>query len=317
MNEKVKISFLIPIHNEGKILDKTLIHLSRLPYKNYEIIIGLDGCTDNSEEIVKKYEKSNKNFKYFVLNERKGKPAVIDKIIKRAKGEIIIINDADWLFTVKNKEHMKKFFSVFSNPKIGGIADSFTLEWSKKGRKSKSIGFLGEMWADKFWLDYQKKYFTYKKEGNLYIDKKKLKFPFLVNIFRKKLYTKNYTLADDFERCFDILDKGYEIILFEDEEMCRFVTAYEAISIKDLFRQKLRTALAREQLEKKYNFNIDKILYIKIFLYFLKNIYKIKSLRGNIGIFLWTNAMFISELKRKIKKSRISTAEGWKMRAKR
>lgn len=317
MTEKLKISFLMPVHNEEKILDKTLKHLSKLPYKNYEVIIGLDGCSDNSEEIVEKYKKNNKNFKYFVLNEREGKPAVIDKIIKKAKGEIIIINDADWLFKVKNKEGMERFLSIFSDPKIGGIADSFTLEWSEKGKKSKSIGFLGEMWADKFWLDYQKEYFTHRKEKNLYIDKKKLRFPFLVNIFRKKLYEKNYTLADDFERCFDILDKNYEIVLFEDEEMPRFITAYEATNIKDLFRKKLRTALAREQLEKKYDFKLDKILYMKIFLYFLKNIYKIKSLRAFMGVFLWINAMLISELKRKIKKGGINTLEGWKIRARR
>ena len=57
--KEIKISFLIAAHNEEKIIGKTLENLLRLPYSNFEVIIGLDGCTDNTEKIVKNYcEKS-------------------------------------------------------------------------------------------------------------------------------------------------------------------------------------------------------------------------------------------------------------------
>jgi len=171
MRKSMDLSFLVPVHNEEKILDKTLNHLSKLPHKNYEVLIGLDGCDDNSEEIVKKYVKEHpKIFRYYSMKERLGKPAVIDNIIKKAKGEIIIINDADWIFKIKGKRSLERFLAVFKDPKIGGIAESFPLEWSKK-LESKSVGFLGEMWADKFWLDYQKENFTFKKNGKLYVNK--------------------------------------------------------------------------------------------------------------------------------------------------
>ena len=77
-----------------------------------------------------KFQEKFKRIKYYKLNLRRGKPAVIDRIIKYAKGEIIIINDADWIFSVKDKESFYDFISAFDDEKIGGIAESFPIEWS-------------------------------------------------------------------------------------------------------------------------------------------------------------------------------------------
>ena len=55
MKNNYKISFLIPAHNEEKIIATTISHLLKIPYDNYEVIIGLDGCTDKTEEIVKNF----------------------------------------------------------------------------------------------------------------------------------------------------------------------------------------------------------------------------------------------------------------------
>ena len=52
----MKLSFLIPAHNEEKIISKTLNNLINLPYENYEVLVGLDGCTDRTEEIVKRFK---------------------------------------------------------------------------------------------------------------------------------------------------------------------------------------------------------------------------------------------------------------------
>ena len=78
----VRISFLMAAHNEEKIIRGALENLSKLPYDSYEVILGLDGCEDNTLSIVKEYKKKKPRiFKYYELNERKGKPAVINKII--------------------------------------------------------------------------------------------------------------------------------------------------------------------------------------------------------------------------------------------
>ncbi len=70
MKEK-RISFLIAAHNEEKVIGETLKNLANLPYRNYDVIVGLDGCTDKTENLVKEFAKKSKKFKYYKLNIRK------------------------------------------------------------------------------------------------------------------------------------------------------------------------------------------------------------------------------------------------------
>ena len=85
--EKIKehfVSFLMAAHNEDKVIDKTLTNLLEIPYNNFEVIVGLDGCDDRTEEIVKGLAKKYGNLRYYILNIREGKPAVINEIIKKS-----------------------------------------------------------------------------------------------------------------------------------------------------------------------------------------------------------------------------------------
>ena len=305
--KSLKLSFLIAAHNEEKIIAKTLSNLISLPYSNYEIIIGLDGCTDNTENIVKKFKKKSKKIKYYKLNLRSGKPEVIDKIIKKAKGDIIIINDADWLFFVKNKKIMQKFISVFDNPNIGGIAESFPVEWNLKKIKKSNLGYKMVAYSSYLWLKFQKQKLTYKKSKFTYLKSPKM---FLTNIFRKNLYSKNKTLGDDFERTKTIIDKGYNVILFPEISMPRMVAIYNNIPVKDLFKQKIRTAIARSQL-KDNNQNIGIKYYLFSVSYIFFNSWKFGFSIGFIILFwiiLTTLATFFAKFQHK------DTKEGWKMR---
>ena len=70
-----RISILIPVHNEEKIIQETLEHLKKY-YSQYpfvEILIGDDGSTDKSAEIIKEY----KFVRYIKLQNSGGKPAVL------------------------------------------------------------------------------------------------------------------------------------------------------------------------------------------------------------------------------------------------
>ena len=304
-----KLSFLIAAHNEEKIIVKTLKNLLNLPYKNYEIILGLDGCTDNTESIAKEFCKKSKRLKYYKLNLRQGKPAVINSIIKHANGEIVVINDADWIFNVKDRKTLEKYLAVFNNPKIGGIADSFPVEWTYSLEKG-NLGFKMVAYSSYFWLYYQKKKFTYKKNNITFLKEPTM---FLVNIFRRKLYKENFSLGDDFERTYDIMKKGYEVVLFDDINMPRMTAVYNKVSLKDLFKQKIRTAMAREQIKGE-----QKIGMINYYFPSIWHIFKSGWSKGfDVGaiitfwILLTTIATFVAKFKQ------ADTKEGWKLRQKR
>lgn len=274
------ISFLIAIHNEEKLIGKVLENLTNLPCDK-EIIVGLDGCTDNSENIVRSY---GANVKFCKLDLRQGKAAVINKIVQQASGEIIVIHDADWIFKA-DKESLSSLINVFSNTSIGGIADAFPIQYPLRFK----AGMLerGIMIQNKLWMDYNKKH-----SG-----------PLLVNILRRSLYKPSETLADDFERYYNILDNGCYVVF--DENLPRMITIGEDYTFKGLIRQKERTALARKQVSFKMGW--------KFYFYVLGKCFTM-GLKNFIAFSIVNLAFIIGTIKSKFKKP-ISTQEGWQMRA--
>lgn len=309
--KKIKLSFLIAAHNEEKIIGKTLKHLSGILYKDYEVIIGLDGCTDNTEKIVKYWKRKNNNIGYFKLNLRKGKNLVINSIIKKAKGEIIIINDADWLFSIENKDSILKLVKIFDDEKIGGIAESFPVEWDAEKIKRGDIGYKMVAYSSYLWLEFQKNKYSHKISEELSIvDEPKM---FMTNIFRKKLFKDNYSLADDFERTRNIIKNGYRIVFFNYEKMPRMTAIYDKIKISDIYKQKIRTARAREQIKDKEKIGFSDYYFPSIF-YIFVNSWKFGVSIGilmTIWLIIGSLATFVSKFKK------ISTKEGWQLRAKR
>jgi len=301
-----KISFLVAAHNEEKIIGKTLENLIKIPYDNYEIIIGLDGCTDKTEEIVKLFSEKSKKIKYFKLNLRQGKNAVINSIIKKASGEIIIVNDADWLFQ-GSKEQFGRMIRLFDNPEVGGMSESLPLEWNKEIMQNCNIGFRMVAYSSYLWYEFQKEKFTKNADGLSILKEPAL---FITNIFRKEIYEDNSSLADDFERTRDIMKKGFFVIIGKD--VPKMNPIYNKVAIKDLFRQKIRTAMARNQL--KAEGNVGQAYYLSSALYILGNSWKFGI---NIGIMMlfWVVITSLATIIAKFKK--LNTKEGWMMRMER
>ena len=86
------ISIIIPAHNEEKYIRKTLHSLSQQTYQDYEAIVVANGCTDKTEQIVRK--RSGKRISLYSLG-----AANVSKArnhgAERASGNILVFLDAD------------------------------------------------------------------------------------------------------------------------------------------------------------------------------------------------------------------------------
>lgn len=91
----MRFSIIIPVYNVENYLEECLDSVIAQTYKDYEIICINDASSDDSYNILKKYEKRNKNI--IVLNNElnKGLSYSRNKGISVAKGEYILFVDSD------------------------------------------------------------------------------------------------------------------------------------------------------------------------------------------------------------------------------
>jgi len=83
--ELPKITIVIPSFNQGAFLEETILSVLNQGYQNLELIIIDGGSTDNSVEIIKKYEK---HLKYWVSEKDKGQSHAINKGLSKSSGEV-------------------------------------------------------------------------------------------------------------------------------------------------------------------------------------------------------------------------------------
>src|SRR6266404_5307901 len=97
-----KLSIIIPVYNEEKTVAQFLkkVLSIKLPVKEIEYIVIDDGSTDNSKLKIKSLK--SKKIKLVAHKKNKGKGAAVKTGLEKAKGDYIIIQDADLEYDPKD-----------------------------------------------------------------------------------------------------------------------------------------------------------------------------------------------------------------------
>lgn len=116
-----KVSVLIPMHNEEKVLQNVLDCLIECTYDRdkFEIIPINDNSTDRTKEMLDEYSE-----KFSFINplhrdcEDRGKPSALNDAMQIATGDIIIVFDADYR---PSKDLVRQLALAFQDPSVGAV----------------------------------------------------------------------------------------------------------------------------------------------------------------------------------------------------
>ena len=227
ITEMPSVSILIAAYNEQSTIKEKVMSIinSNFPTDKIEIIIGSDCSTDNTNEIIKKLEEEYPFIIAINFEKRTGKSGVVNRLVKRAKNDILIITDANIIFSKKTIDFLVQHFK---NPDIGLVDTNMV----NIGIKKSGISF-----QEKTYISWEIKF----KHGESKL------WGMLMGPFggcfaiRKTLFSpipENF-LVDDFYVCMNILQNGYKTI--NDLE----AIVYEDVSnqLSEEFRRKRRISM--------------------------------------------------------------------------
>lgn len=221
------VSILIAAYNEQDVIKEKVLSIvnADFPKSKIEILIGSDCSTDSTNQIIKDLSMEYPFIRTFIFDERSGKSGVVNKLVKEAKNEIIILTDANIIFS---KNTITAIVKHFKNQQIG-LVDSNMVNI---GMKKSGISF-----QEKTYISSEVKFKH--AESKLW---GMLMGPFGgCFAIRKSLFNPipEHFLVDDFFVCIHILQNGHLAINDLD------AVVYEDVSnqIAEEFRRKRRISM--------------------------------------------------------------------------
>ncbi len=220
-----KISILISVYNEEKVIENTIRNFLSSDYDldKIEFIVGSDNSTDSTNGILKNLSQEIPNLKFYRFEQRRGKPNVLNDLVENATSEILIFSDAN---TIYKKDAIKKIVQYYVDENVGGVSGKLKLLEHENASQSAS--------QEKIYWDLET--LLKQKEGELGI---------LIGanggIFsiRKKYFQKipsNYAVMDDFFISLKVLENRKDFLYIEDAVAEEFV----APSLEAEFKRKVR-----------------------------------------------------------------------------
>ena len=134
------ISVLIPARDEEVHIGPCIESLLSQTYKNYEILVINDNSTDNTKAILEDLENKNpEKLRVFdgkpLAEDWNGKPYALHQLVEHAKGEYLLLTDADTIHSSKSVSiaasnmvyHKVDFLSGYIKQQMGTLGEKVTI----------------------------------------------------------------------------------------------------------------------------------------------------------------------------------------------
>jgi cellulose synthase/poly-beta-1,6-N-acetylglucosamine synthase-like glycosyltransferase len=118
------VSVVICAHNERRQIDAKIRNVLALDYPKdlLQVVIGLDGCTDDTAEIVGRY--ADQGVELVALPQHHGKAATLNAAMSRVRGEIVVFADVRQRI---EEGAIKALTRRFGDPSVGVVTGELVL----------------------------------------------------------------------------------------------------------------------------------------------------------------------------------------------
>lgn len=236
LKEYPSVSIVVPAYNEEKVIARCLrairIAAHRYPGK-VEVILGLDGCTDNTEAVALAVMKGYPDFKRMV-GPNVGKSRRLQEAARAATGEYLAFMDADCEIPLNGIADMVS--TITANP------GSAVLPWIEPRVPSKKVAILSQLFV--FWYTGPlRKAQSYLGTVSLWgcgysMAPRNMVIEVLDHVRDWPLWVNN---LDDIAMAYGFMDLGYKVVLQESV----VVTQQQAANAAAYFQQRNRHASNR------------------------------------------------------------------------
>ena len=219
-------TMICPAYNEEENIAEKIESFLKVDYPKDKInlIFVSDDSEDDTNRIIRDYEKKYDNIKLVIQRPRAGKPSAQNLVEQTITNEIVFLSDAS---SILKKDSLSKLVRNFKNPKIGLVASKLIYIEKERGISSGE----GLYWKYETWLRQLESEFhsISVSSGALFA-------------LRRNLFTQIHPASpDDFERTLVVMENGFQAY-YETES---FVSEFLEDKNTDEIQRKIRV-ISRE-----------------------------------------------------------------------
>ena len=228
INEGFKpfVSIMIPAHNEESVITNTVENALKLDYPNFEIIVIDDRSSDNTPNVINSLASKYENVIAMIREASAfpGKSAVLNDALKIAKGDAILVLDAD---ATIEPDFLSKLVPRLEPADVGAVQ-------ARKIIRNKDVNFLTRCQNNEYTMDTQLQVGRDSVKGAVELrgNGELIKRTALEDIGGWN----NYTITDDLDMSTRLHIKGWDVRFCEDTCVYEEGITY----LLPLFRQRRR-----------------------------------------------------------------------------
>ena len=220
------VTVMIPAHNEEGVIGTTVQNILSMDYENFEVIVIDDRSSDNTASVIKDLEQKFEKVTALIRprDAFPGKSAVLNDAFKIAKGDAILVFDAD---ATVDPDFLSKLIPHLEPKDVGAVQ-------ARKVIRNKNVNLLTRCQNNEYTMDayFQVGRDSIKGAVELRGNGELIKREALEDIGGWN----NYTIVDDLDMSTRLHIKGWDV------RFCIDAVVYEEgiIYIKPLYRQRRR-----------------------------------------------------------------------------